>query len=279
MTFLREETCPGCKMKTRVYEMELVGGPDKGKKIEITPRETIDEVEYGCKCEDIALAKKSLNSLNNLKTAKMKQFFNRYSLINKDLQQASFETYQASNQSQAKAKMVAERFVEVFDKDKPINLLFSGTYGVGKSHLAKSITDEIIKKQYKVIHDNGREEWRPYSAIFISVPKLLTKFRASYNKDSDYSEGDIIEMLNNTDVLVLDDLGAEKSSEWAWEKLFEIVDSRQGLHTIYTSNYNPNDLEAKLGERNFSRIVNRDTTVVEIDGDNYRLGKFAKGAM
>ena len=236
--------------------MEIPIGPRKGEKI---------ETKMGCKCEDIELAKQALENRNKLKVSKMQEIFNKHSLINKDLQQATFESYQASNPSQTKAKRIAERYVEVFDKEKPINLLFSGSYEVGKSHLAKSITDGVIDKGF--------------SAIFISVPKLLTKFRTSYNKDATYSESDLIEMLNSTDVLVLDDLGAEKSSEWAWEKLFEIVDSRQGMHTIYTSNFTPNDLIQKMGERNFSRIVNQDTTTVEIEGDNYRLGNFVKGAV
>lgn len=252
MTFLSRETCPGCQMEIDIYEMEIPIGPRKGEKI---------KTKYGCKCEDMKLAKQALEAREQMKVKKMQEVFDRHSLINKELQKAMFENYQPKNQSQAKALRIAERFVEVFDKDRPINLLFTGTYGVGKSHLAKAITDGIIEKGH--------------SAVFISTPKLLTKFRSSYNKDSDVSEGELIEMLNNTDVLVLDDLGAEKSSEWAWEKLFEIIDSRQGMHTIYTSNYNAQDLQQRLGERNFSRVVNRDTTIVEIEGENYRLGKFA----
>ncbi|WP_029265748.1 ATP-binding protein [Virgibacillus alimentarius] len=251
MTFLRWETCHGCKKETKVYNMEIPIGPRKGE---------IIETKVGCKCEDIRLVKESLETRNKLKVKKMQKIFDNHSLINKDLQQATFKNYQPSNQSQIKAQRIAERFVEVFNKDKSINLVFSGTYGVGKSHLAKAITDGVINKGH--------------SAIFISVPKLLTKFRTSYNKDSDISEGDLIDILNSADVLVLDDLGAEKSSEWSWEKLFEIIDSRQGLHTVYTSNFAPDDLREKLGERNFSRVVNRETTVVEIDGNNYRLSNF-----
>lgn len=243
-------------METKVYEMEISIGPKAGELI---------EARMGCQCENIKLAKESLKNRNKLKTVKMEQLFDNHSLINKDLQRATFDNYKTNNKSQARSKKISERFVEVFDQGQPINILFTGTYGVGKSHLAKSITDGIIKKGH--------------SAIFISVPKLLTKFRASYNKDSEYSEGDIIEILSDVDVLVLDDLGAERTSEWAWEKLFEIVDSRQGMHTIYTSNYNTDDLETKLGTRNFSRVVNRDTTVVEVEGDNHRLGKFEKGAI
>lgn len=255
MTFLRVENCD-CGVEVKVYEMEISIGPRKGELI---------ETKMGCRCEDIKLAKQSLEGRNKLKTKKMKEIFDRHSLISRELQQASLSNYNASNESQAKALRIAERFVEVFDKDKPINLLFSGPYGVGKSHLAKALTDGIIENRH--------------SSIFISVPKLLTKFRSSYNKDSEYSESDLIDALSTVDVLVLDDLGAEKDSDWSWEKLFEIVDSRQGLHTIYTSNYSPDDLINKLGERNFSRIVNRDTTTVEIKGDNYRLGNFEKGAI
>ncbi|WP_193065317.1 ATP-binding protein [Oceanobacillus oncorhynchi] len=254
MTFLREETCE-CGEDVKVYEMEIGIGPRKGEMI---------ESKIGCKCEDIKLANEAVNRRNRLKVDKMKTVFDKHSLINRELQQATFENYESSNPSQDKALKISRRFVEVFDKDKPINLLFAGAYGVGKSHLAKSITDGIISKGF--------------SSIFISVPKLLTKFRSSYNKDSDYSESDLIDALSTVDVLILDDLGAEKDSDWSWEKLFEIVDSRQGLHTIYTSNYSPEDLIVKMGERNFSRIVNRDTTTVEIKGDNYRLGNFKKGA-
>lgn len=265
MTLQNTMVCD-CGEEVEIYETEIPIGPRKGEKTEI---------KKGCKCEDIRLARQARETENRLKTRKMQEIFDKHSLINKDLQQASFSTYEAMNQSQAKAKRIAERFVEVFDKDNPKNLLFCGAYGVGKSHLAKSITDEVMKKTYTVTK-NGRTERRHCSAVFISVPKLLTKFRTTYNKSTDYSEGDLIEMLNRVDVLVLDDLGAEKSTEWAWEKLFEIIDSRQGLHTIYTSNYVPDDLINRLGERNFSRVVNRDTTVVEIDGDNYRLGNFAQ---
>lgn len=241
-----------CGEQVKVYEVEIPFGPSEGKKI---------ETKMGCKCEDLKLAKQALDERHQKKVEKMISYFESHSLINKELQQATIDSYQPSDETQVKAKKIAQRYIDVFDKKEPRNLLFCGSYGIGKSHLAKSITDGVIEKGY--------------SAIFISVPKLLSKFRSSYNKESEISEGQMIEALNHTDVLVLDDLGAEKSSEWAIEKLFEVIDSRQGMHTIYTSNYCPKDLIQRLGERNFSRVVNRDTTIVEIEGDNYRLGKFA----
>ncbi len=253
MTLLSKETCRGCQMEISIYEMEMMFGPEKGKTF---------KAKMGCKCEDLKLAEEALRERAALKVKKMQSIFNEHSLINRELQDATFDNYESKNKSQNKAKRIAGRFVEVFSKDEPINLVFTGAYGVGKSHLAKSISDGVIDKGY--------------SSIFISVPKLLTKFRSTYNKDSKYSEGEVIEALITTDVLILDDIGAENSNDWSWEKVFEIVDSRQGLHTIYTTNFETKDLKNKLGERNFSRIVNRDTTVVEMEGDNYRLGKFAQ---
>lgn len=249
MTFIRTEDCDCGQVD--IYEMEMIAGPQKGELV---------EVKSNCKCEDIQLAKEAAEIKKRIGEKKMRDVFDRHSLINHELQKASLDTYEVKNESTARAKRIAERYVEVFSTENPRNLLLVGSYGVGKSHLAKAITDKVIETGY--------------SAIFISVPKLLTRFRTSYSKSAEYTELDLIEALTRTDLLVLDDLGAEKSNEWAFEKLFEIVDSRQGMNTIYTSNYQPKDLIKKLGERNFSRVVNLDTTVVEIDGDNHRLGRF-----
>lgn len=223
-------------------------GPYKGEK---------REVRDGCKCKQKEIARAAVEGQQQIAEMRMKRLFNQYSLISPNLQQATIESYEPKNNSQAKAKKIAERYVESFDLKDPKNLLIVGAYGIGKSHLAKGITDKLIEKGH--------------SAVFISVPKLLTRFRDTYNKDSDVSEWEMIETLGSVNLLVLDDLGSEKQSEWAWEKLFEIVDSRQGMHTIYTTNFAIKDLAKKLGERNFSRVMNENSYEVLMDGDNHRL--------
>lgn len=239
MKFLRNDACEGCGQAIEVYE---VNG---------------EEVKKGCKCIELEFIKEQIEQGKRNQLNRLKGIFDRHSLISKKLLEASFDTYQPFNKTQEYAKRVSKRYVEVFDPNKPLNLLFYGGYGIGKSHLAKAITDGVIGKGH--------------SAIFTSVPKLLTKFRASYGKESDYTEEELIEALNTVDLLVLDDLGAEKTTDWALEKLFEIVDYRQGMCTVYTSNLTPRELMEKLGERNISRIMNEDTEVIRMDGDNYRL--------
>lgn len=255
MTFLKEGVCDGCKENIKVYEADLIGGPNKGEKIEIT---------YGCRCEDIKLANQAIKNKQHDESRKAREHFDYYSLISRRLRKANLENYIPQNKSQEIAKKSVEKYINIFDKDEPINILFTGGYGVGKSHLAKTITDGIMKME-------NPETKKNYTAIFISVPKLLRKIRSTFNRNSDISEGDILEILETADLLVLDDVGVENMSDFSEEKLFDLVDSRQGMHTIYTTNYNENDLFDLLGERNFSRVVNEDTKVIEIEGENYRL--------
>lgn len=266
MTLLREGDCDGCGYPIRVYETEIIGGPNKGEKIEIMPRGTDKDkdIEYGCRCEDIELAKQAQENKERNEARRVKEHFDYYSLISRTLKKASLDNYNPKNRSQEIAKQSIKKFIDIFDLDEPINILFTGGYGVGKSHLAKSITDGIMGME-------NPETKRKYTAIFISVPKLLRKIRSTYNRNSDISEGDIFEVLESVDVLVLDDIGAERQNDWTEERLFDIIDSRQGMHTIYTSNYKEKDLFDLMGERNFSRIVNEDTKIVEILGENYRL--------
>lgn len=232
-------------MKIEVYKTI---NPLGGKEIEVTK---------GCKCEELKFIKECESKNKQNAKEKRQKIFKKYSLINKDLEKATFDSYIPNHKSQEYAKKVALRFVDIFALDNPKGIIFTGKYGIGKSHLAKVMADGVMNKGY--------------DSIFISVPKLLTKFRTSYNKDSNVSEGEIIDALNTVDLLVLDDLGSEKTTDWASEKLFEIVDHRQGMHTIYTSNLNEDELFNKLGERNASRIINRDTNVILIDGENQRM--------
>lgn len=216
--------------------------------------------------EDRELAEQIERENRELKAKRILKVFSENSLINPKLKEASFSNYEPTNQELSKAKELAMRYSTNFSKDNPIGLLLIGNYGTGKSHLSVSITKELMNKDV--------------SCVFISTPKLMTKIRSSYNKDSEYSEDQIIEVLSSVDCLVLDDIGAEATKQgesnqhtWATSKIFEIIDNRIGKHTIFTSNYLPDELQQRLGGRNFSRMM-EDTHVIKMNGDDYRLRKF-----
>src|SRR5690625_3742639 len=149
--------------------------------------------------------------------------FNDKSLINDRLKQSTFENYEPTNENLARAKKLMQRYSANFDLDNPVPVLLKGSYGLGKSHLAAATLKEIAK--------------RGYTSIFISVPKLLTKIKASYDRHSEMTEYELLHALSTVDCLVLDDMGAEQTKiprdgevPWSTTKLFEIIDARIGKH-------------------------------------------------
>lgn len=191
------------------------------------------------------------------------------SLINPLLEKATFDTYIPKNEGAERAKQLCQRYAQNFDINNPVNLLLVGNYGTGKSHLAVSAMKKMSIKN--VTMPNG--EIRNMSMLFIFIPKLMTIIKDTYNSTSDNTEARILNEIAKVDLLVMDDLGAEikaNNNDFAISKISEVVDSRQGKHTIYTTNYSENDLLNMYGERVFSRIM-QDTHKISFEWENYRL--------
>jgi len=116
-------------------------------------------------------------------------------------------------------------------------LLLSGGFGVGKTHIAAAIGNEVVR--------SGGE------ALFILAPDLLDHLRASFAPNSPESYDELFDRLKNTPLLILDDLGAESSTPWAQEKLFQLLNHRylRRLPTVITSNRPLSALEARIRSR------------------------------
>jgi len=239
--------CDGCNRTVEQKELEIPIGPRKGETI---------LANYGCKCADIKLAEDSKRIRAQLKNEKMKRFFDYYSLINKSLENATLENYQPASDELVTAKQTIRTYIEGFDSTK--NLLLHGSYGTGKSHLSVSVTKELMAKGYE--------------CLFLSLPKLLTKIKETYNNKG-VTEDELLEAIQHVDLLVLDDIGAEHHTEWVNSKLFEILDDRAGKATIYTTNLNSKELRTKINERNFSRMM-ENTEIIKMNGNDYRRKEF-----
>lgn len=135
-------------------------------------------------------------------------------------------------------------------------LYFWGNPGVGKTHLVCAII-KILLGNFKVKYFN--------------VGDLLERLRAEFNKP-EVEEGILEQIMNFKGVLVLDDIGAEKASEWTRERLYLIINKRYEdmFPTIFTSNYNLSDLQERLGDRITSRIAGS-TLDIKISGVDQRL--------
>src|ERR687890_784839 len=114
-------------------------------------------------------------------------------------------------------------------------------------------------------------------SLFVTVPELLDNMRGAYN-DPGRDIDEWMDSVKNADLLLLDDLGAERANEWVRERIFVIVNHRyrEELPTIFTSNTGPKDLAAQLGERTASRIIAM-CDWISLEGEDYREAEVRRG--
>jgi DNA replication protein DnaC len=127
--------------------------------------------------------------------------------------------------SLAPARMAAYRFVEEYPIDRT-GLLLVGTIGVGKTHLAIGIIKELVRS-------------KGIACLFCDYRELLKQIQNSYNDTVKATELDVLRPVFETDVLVLDELGAVKPTEWVWDTVSLILNTRYNddRTTIITTNY------------------------------------------
>jgi DNA replication protein DnaC len=114
---------------------------------------------------------------------------------------ADFEAdYNGANSSLAMARLAAGRFVEDYPQEKT-GLLFTGSIGVGKTHLAVGIIRELMLS-------------KSIQCLFVDYRELLKEIQNSYNPSVSATEMAILRPVFDAEVLVLDELGAVKPTEW-----------------------------------------------------------------
>lgn len=154
--------------------------------------------------------------------------------ISKRGMKRTFETFEI-NEENNRVYTMAKKYVDLWEKykDEGTGLIFIGRYGTGKTHLAFAIANSLLIQGVPVIYET-----------FIN---LMEKLKESYSNESlDYYE--IIKLYCECDLLIIDDLGKERPSEWVLEKLFQIVNTRYEnmLPIIITTNYNEKELVKRL---------------------------------
>ena len=181
--------------------------------------------------------------------------------LSKRMKGYTFTNFDISvNESTREASQKAMMYVDNREENREAGrgLYFCGAVGAGKTHLAVAVMNELIKR-------------KRVPSLFVTVPELLDNIRGAYN-DPGRNIDEWMDTVKNADLLVLDDLGSERPTEWVQERLFVIVNHRyrEALPTIFTSNVGAQDLFAQLGDRTASRIVAMCGKGIRIEGDDYR---------
>lgn len=169
-------------------------------------------------------------------------------------------TFAKSDHTDQKNENIARKYVANFDamRSQGTGLLLCGPVGTGKSFLGAAIANELISQ---------------------GTPCLMTNFSRIISRISEKFGGDqkYLDNLNRFDLLIIDDLGAERDSEYMWEKVMDVIDARYraGLPLIVTTNLKPKDLYDPSDirrQRVFSRLKEM-CIFLEVNGADRRSKK------
>lgn len=240
----KEHICPHCEEVVPKLELEIFGH----KRI----------VQPLCHCE-VKIKEEELQRL--VKAGDKREIEKRFALdsLGDRFKGSTFAEFKM-RLGAVKAFEVSVKYAQDFKAWGSDSLLLWGDYGNGKSHMAASIANELNEQGYIV--------------VFQSVPELLERIKNTFNRNNQETESDILRALQQCDLLILDDIGAEKVTDWVQEVMFRIVDKRYRKQKpiLYTSNLKPSMLLEKLGGRIYDRITETSLTV-ENKASSYRRQK------
>ncbi len=261
----RYASSPGdrCNRCARLLEMSVCSICDGVGLVRVVD-ETGKWVSRACECQEVEREQRRLAA------ARIPQ---RY----RDCTLDAFDpSYPRADDSLGRALLTARRFVEAYPVDTAgRGLLFVGTTGLGKTHLAVGVLQRLVRE-------------RGVRGLFCDYRELLKSIQNSYNPQVQTSELEVLKPVFDAEVLVLDDLGAQKPNEWVWDTVALILNTRYNDRqtTMITTNYpdlpaaggNLTDIEraareATLGDRIGDRMRSRLAEMcirVEMRGDDFR---------
>lgn len=224
------------------------------------------EIPYTCdKCSDTGTSDGRRcecfkNMVKNLRIKKMNE--------NAQIKLSSFDTfrldyYDAYISSMREIYNYCVRYAENFEPASSGSIIMQGKTGLGKTHLSLAIANEVIGKGYSVVYD--------------SVINLLRKIENEHF-GRDTSGNDTLEVILNTDLLILDDLGSEYDSKFYVSVIYNIINTRinKSLPVIVNTNLPTKQIEEKYDARITSRLLSEYDLLSFMGKDIRQLKKMEK---
>lgn len=228
--------CPICHGVGYVREEWPVGHPNFGK-LQV------------CTCQ--------LENYQLERAAQMRAQSNTEALAGKTFDNFLPEGINPDPEIRASLRFAYERSLAFAEKPEKW-LLLTGTYGCGKTHLAAAVANRCLS------------EGKP--VLFLNTPDLLDYLRATFSPTSATTYNERFEEIRAVPILILDDLGTESPTNWAAEKLYQILNHRFNarLPTVITTNKEVKDMDPRVG----SRLSDVDLVQsLAIKASDYRAGK------
>ena len=242
------EICPKCGTR-QVMEVELFGRKRK--------------VPVMCKCKQEEYEKQKEEEEKKQRQLRLEKL-RKYSLMDQRFEQCTFENFQIDENNEKLYKLATSycnKWQEM--KKKNVGFLFWGPPGTGKTYLSFCIANRLLENLIPV--------------IAISSIGILNRIKETYNSYGKEGEVEVINSLKNASLLIIDDLGAENGTDWAKEKLYEIIDSRyrDAKPMIVTTNLTKEQLKEKLTTsdgvtRTYDRLIEM-CYPIEIKGASRRV--------
>lgn len=167
-------------------------------------------------------------------------------------------SFPGADSSLKEALVTARRFVDEYPVDTAgKGILFVGTMGTGKTHLSVGVLRRLVRE-------------KGVRGLFCDYRELLKSIQNSYNPQVATTELELLKPVFAAEVLVLDDIGAQKPNEWVWDTVALILNTRYNdkQSTIITTNYP--DQPAASGNMSETERAGRELTLGDRIGDRMR---------
>lgn len=175
-------------------------------------------------------------------------------------QARTFEGYEANGEPQQRALRISKAYAEQWPmmRERGTCLIFSGSPGTGKTHLACAIANAVIKQGS--------------SALFTTISDALRTIKRSYGKDADTSEHDAINELVGPSLLILDEVGMAYDTDHSKTLVFDLMNKRyESLKpTLLLTNLDAAALREHLGDRITDRLREGGGKLISFNWESHR---------